>query len=405
MSKRVRDEDDEIAAAAQELGGVIAGRSQEIKLLVRDKVMPAHTCIRVLVSLTIAALPPQALDRILELIDPHDDLYVAQKALCAADAAFFVVELLADSSDAVKLRAASVTARMAAHSAATLSRLQGGVLLGLDSSLSHALLNPVQQDLVDSGAAAALVPWLHSGHGAKAVAAGEALAALTSFFRDGKLAALEALAAALQAGHWQVLDPMQTLIDGLECGAGDALRLLEAALPSLLAALRDPAADTAADALTLLGTVCEKAPHLVAQLRADGAVPLVAQHLLQGSLAAQDAAAHALRLLTRSGPAAETFGPGGELGPSARALALRLQCLITAANVEEEARAEEDAAPRAKRGESPPADYDHGDPPRLLADICYGEDAEALLRELSAANPDIEVAQDALHRPTACSVM
>ena len=45
----------------------------------------------------LAVLVPQALDRVIDLVDPADAQYAAQRALVAGDAAFFITELLVDT--------------------------------------------------------------------------------------------------------------------------------------------------------------------------------------------------------------------------------------------------------------------------------------------------------------------
>lgn len=197
---------------------------------------------------TLAPTPPQALDKVIALVDPSDETYTAQRALVAGDAAFYLTELLADP--AVAARAAEAIAALCQHSAPARARLAAGPLQGLDSAVERVSLNPCQSgaagqpaaaaaagpctsglherrcmrcnagappvctaaprtpmpplrptllaDFVDSGAVAALVPMLLQRGEAAREAAGEAVAALCSYHHDGKLAQLEALAQALQ---------------------------------------------------------------------------------------------------------------------------------------------------------------------------------------------------------------
>lgn len=85
------------------------------------------------------------------MVDPSDDLYTAQKALVANDAAFFVTELLADAQAAP--RAAQAVAALCRHSARALARLAAGPLAGLDSSVERVALNPCQAGAPQCGAA------------------------------------------------------------------------------------------------------------------------------------------------------------------------------------------------------------------------------------------------------------
>lgn len=101
---------------------------------------PARHCCR--------SAPPspllsgQALDKVLALVDPSDDMYSSQRALVDGDAAFYLTELLADPS--VAPRAAEVVAQLCAHSAAARARLASGPLIGLDASVERVSLNPCQ---------------------------------------------------------------------------------------------------------------------------------------------------------------------------------------------------------------------------------------------------------------------
>ena len=104
-----------------------------------------------------------------------------------------------------------------------------------------------------------------------------------------------------------MLDLLDALIDGMECGgdaAGQQLDLLrQPLLQELRAAGGRPGQGAgssqgqgqgkeaaAVAVLCLLGTLCEKRPEAAAELRQDGALASVAQHLLQGELTPPPAA-------------------------------------------------------------------------------------------------------------------
>jgi hypothetical protein len=97
----------------------------------------------------------------------------------------------------------------------------------------------------------------------------------------------------------QVLDLLDALIDGMECGgdaAGQQLDLLRQPLLQELRAAKGQSGSgpgssqgqgqeaAAVAVLCLLGTLCEKQPEAAAELRQEGALASVAQHLLQGGL-------------------------------------------------------------------------------------------------------------------------
>ena len=102
--------------------------------------------------MTVVTLSPtcQALERVIALVDPADEVYSVQRALVAGDAAFYLTELLSDPAPHVAVRAAEAVAALCRHSAPARARLAGGPLMGLDSKVERVSLNPVQ-----SGEAAA----------------------------------------------------------------------------------------------------------------------------------------------------------------------------------------------------------------------------------------------------------
>lgn len=82
------------------------------------------------------------------MIDESDELYASHQALMDADAAFYLIQLLRDESEAVALKAAATIAALADHSSASRARLAA---VGLESSVEKVLLNPVQQEIIDQG--------------------------------------------------------------------------------------------------------------------------------------------------------------------------------------------------------------------------------------------------------------
>lgn len=350
----------------------------------------------------------QALDRLLDLIDHGDDTYTSQQALIASDAAFFLVELLSDESDAVALRAARAVTRMCSHSAPAKARLQAGPLLGLESSVSRVLLNPCQSEFVSHGAIAALVPWLCCPLVVKAEAAADAISALTSFFREGQLAYLEALVDALRISAGQpstVAEALDALVDSMDCSSDEVLTLLLVAVPPLLSSLSAATGEAAATLLCLLATMCERQSALIEALLANcppgpgsEAVDAVVRHLVQGGAAVQDAAARALWALLKDEPASAVTGAWSQLEGSGQTIAASLQQLIRAADEEELALED------AEEAEDSGGDTAGWAP--AAADICYAEDAKRLLKAVVAVLPSVHIdGQDLTPRPTSCVVM
>jgi hypothetical protein len=361
----------------------------------------------------------RALERAAALVDPSDGLYTAQVALVDADAAFYLAKLLADESEAVQVAAARLVAALCALSAPAAARLAAGPLPGLESTVAKVQLNPVQGEFVDAGAVALLVPWLHapdhgSGGRARAEAAADALAALTRHHHGAKLAALEALASALAGGALAAAEPLELLVEGMDCSSAAARGALSSARGAALAALRAPAAPPHARvaALNLLGMLAERGGEgAAAELRADGAAPVLARHLTYGLLPARDAAARALWLVAR-GDCDGVLCAGGEVGAQAGELAAQLRALLREAADEEEARKrEEDGAAAGARDSPPPPSlpaWAHGSGANAEApdEVCNAEEVAALLAALVARHPELGGGGDGLvPRRTSCVVM
>ncbi len=362
----------------------------------------------------------RALERAAALVDLSDGLYTAQVALVDADAAFYLAELLADESEAVRVATARLVAALCALSAPAAARLAPGPLPGLESTVAKVQLNPVQGEFVDAGAVALLVPWLHapdhgSGGRARAEAAADALAALTRHHHGAKLAALEALAGALAGGALAAAEPLELLVEGMDCSSTAARGALSSARGAALAALRAPAAPPRARvaALNLLGTLVERGgERAAAELRADGAAPVLARHLTYGLLPARDAAARALWLVSR-GDRDGVLGAGGEVGAQAGELAAQLRALLRDAADEEEAheRAENEEDAAGARGSPPPPGspaWTHGSGANAEApdEVCNAEEAAALLAALVARHPELGGVDGGLvPRRTSCVVM
>lgn len=177
MSKRQREVDDDYQEAVQELESAIH--------MSRDKLT--------------------RIDRVIDLVSPSDELYSAQLALIRADVVHPLVELLADSNDAVAVKAAEAIRVMTQLSAVAVARLSAGPLIGLENSVSKVLLPTVcQQAFIDYNVIETLVPWLLTGNTFKRREALETLTALCAYNHDGKLAYLTALTGAFNSGQLQV---------------------------------------------------------------------------------------------------------------------------------------------------------------------------------------------------------
>ena len=340
----------------------------------------------------------KALDRIKGVIDPYDDLYTNQKALCDADVAFYLTELLQDESEAVAHRAAALIASMADHSNPTKVRLN---TISLESNPSRLLLNPVQSDFIDAGVAPLLVPWLVSGETRKASIATNALHALSSYNHEGKIAYLSAVVDALSPQSWALLPFLDNLLSGLDSVEDeDVCNLLYKCLPNILYALKLPG-QVGEHALSCIGTLLEKGaasltvgePGGGEEQGAETLEMMLADQLIRGSLHAQDLAARALWLMVTKKKPTVVLAKGGALDGRIEGMCVVLRGLVETYEAQEKKRDEEED----ERGD----DNDNGPEEETWAaeevntgheeDLCHGDEAKELLKVILEENPELDM--------------
>ncbi len=376
------------------------------------------------------------MDRLRELIDHGDDLYVNQQALVNADCAFHLVELLSDENDSVTIQAARVIILLTDHSAPAKAKLHNGI--GLENIVSKVMLNPVQGEFIDAGAIPLLVGWLtQSAPEQKTDVALQALTTISSYNHEGKVAYLESLVGVISSGHFQCLEYLDDLISGIGSGGGDdtVFQLYEKASISVVQAIKIPG-QIGEKAITVLGTICEHAPELAKELETTAAaatgesssiISAVAKHLLFGSIQAQDTAARTLWYLTLGDKT--ILGPEGPLVSQIEAVAGVLRVLVERSAKEEE---EDEAREDLRRSSvdyqdlqiDPNEDYRGGSyhyrgssfggggegfgvaSAVVVDEVCFSEEAEKLLKAVIAANPELKIdPSDAIDRGTSCCVM
>lgn len=391
-----------LAEAAQELQGVLA-RETQAKLRV--------------------------LDRVSSLANPADDTYIAQRALVADEAAFFLVELLADEALSVVVRAAEAVARLCAHSG------PAQAALAAHSVLHRPALNPVQDVFVDSGALPALVPLLLGDIPQAQDAAQEAISALCSYNLEGKIAFGGELVQALEHGRLEVLPHLDCCLGSMTSPPKEeVVALMDRSLGPVLSLLARPAGAPAAEqALGLLCAMLEARPQYAEELQGRGALRLVTQLLLRGSDEVADVACRALWLLVAQGDARHLLGGSGVnegegvvaashsaadlLGCSPVELVPRLLRLKELAAEQEAQWQEEQEAEDAGAGEGKGA-LAHLPPVALAtrqgpAEVCCAKDAEQLLAVIGGLHPGVQeqmaVVEEAAgtHKPQqpACCIM
>lgn len=190
--KRTREDDDidqEIVQLALELGSVLE-KGIDVKI--------------------------KSLERVRDCIDHGDSTYRNQQILVESDIVHYVMELLLDRSEAVCVKSASLIAVLTEHCASSKARLQDGVKLSLENQSCRLQFNPVQSVFIDAGAIDVLVPWMFDSRPIKSDTAHEAISALTSYNKDGKMNLLGSLGQCLESGQLDALDAMDSTIFGME---------------------------------------------------------------------------------------------------------------------------------------------------------------------------------------------
>ena len=332
------------------------------------------------------------------------------------------MELLSDESDAVAVRAAHVISRITEHSFPARARLQASPVIGVGTSISKVMLNPIQEDFITAGAVQKLVPWLVSSIPQKSDAASTALANITSYNLDGKIACLTALVEVLVAGQYQYLPAFGDIVDGIELSSSsEALEIVQKVLEPVVQALSVSRGRVAQDAIAVVGTLCEKSPKLAEMLQQVATDPhgnmlaLVVSHLLNGPLQTQDLAARALWFLT-SGDV-EFWGPEGQAGSQVVPVSAVLQTLIEKNEQQDQEEEENEnrkydnnnfdnednneylqrnmpsaAVLRYARTGSSDLGGDGSDTPAATSEeICYADEAGQLLAAIAECRPELQL--------------
>ncbi|KAF8058934.1 hypothetical protein HT031_005502 [Scenedesmus sp. PABB004] len=358
MAKRERDES-AVEAAVGELEAALA-RDADMKL--------------------------KALVALVALVDFKDEGYAAQRQAAEAGALALLMQLLEDESDAVRVQAAKTLVAVTKHSTPARERLSAGKGLGFSQTPAKVALNPVQDEVTELDGAFNLLTNMRFSDDTEMQQAGAAaLAAICALNRPNTLAALRELVHRLLQHEPKALLSLEDTLAGLDV-RDDMAVLLDQALVPALSFLRNGSAGEKLDAVTLLGSICEKRPGAAAFLVAEGALPAATALLCAGDLSASDAAARSLWLLVKDNKRLLAPGKDG-LGVPGTSLVEPLLGLVEAAEDQED---EEDAA-------DGDAGDDDDDEPRggaagsavVEAKVDNGDDALLLLRALAGQDPDV----------------
>ena len=270
--KRTREEDDidqEIVLLALELGSVLE-KGIDVKI--------------------------KALERVRDCIDHGDPMYRNQQILVDNDIVHFVMELLLDEYEAVCVKSASLIAVLTDHCASSKVRLQDGVKLSLENQSCRLQFNPVQSVFIEAGAINVLVPWMFDSRPIKSDTAHEAISAITSYNKDGKLNLLEALGQCFESGQLDALDPMDSTIFGMEISE-DLVECIRPRFQLILQLLSDRSISSENHVIMALGFAATVAEHLKA-LRQEAIesnhLSTLMQYLLSENIDIKDAAVNAV---------------------------------------------------------------------------------------------------------------
>eukprot|EP00775_Hariotina_reticulata_P009367 gene9367-9530_t len=323
MAKRERDET-AVETAVQELEAAVQ-RDADIKL--------------------------KAVQTISGLVDQADEGYTAQREAAENGALTLLMQLLEDDAESVRVEAAKALTVLCQHSPSAMSRVHVGKTTGFSQTPEKVSLNPVQESVIE----------------------------LDGVFKPNTTAALRELVHRLLQHEPKALEPLEGMLAGLDV-RDDMAVLLDQALSPTLTFLRNGECPEKLDAVTLLGSVCEKRPGAAAFLVAEGALPAVATLMTSDDLSTRDAAAHTLWLLVRDNkkllsPAKDALGlPGTQL----------VEPLLALVEAREDQETAED-----QEGDDDDDDEDDKVTDAGVVAVDNGDDALLLLRALAAYDADV----------------
>lgn len=346
MGKRARAEESDAAAAAQQLEAAAESNGD-------------------------VSRKTKALQAVAACIDPADEQYEAQKELAAGGVLNALATLLKDPSAAVSAAAADTLLQVTQTSPAVLNRLYigGNFTLGNPDSVSY---NPVQSEVSELGIISTLVDLQFEGAESQSDAAFAALAALGTYNRGNKLAALHELVRRLIDGNDKAVPLVEVLLDGLEF-KDDVAVVLDQALAPLLGSLSGGGGGAEKrPAAALLGTILDKRPGIADFLVAEGALKTVVQLFVKGDAQTADTAVHALWGLVKNNQ--RLLRPEAEaLGVSGTSLVAPLWDIIVKA-----------------KDDVPDVDDENDDPAADASGADNSDEALLLLRALARADADVD---------------
>jgi hypothetical protein len=276
-----------------------------------------------------------------------------------------------------------------------------GKTTGFSQTPEKVLLNPVQEDVSELDGVFTLLCNMRFSDDAELQAAGDAaLSAMCAYNRPNTLAVLREMVHRLLSHEPKALGALEGMLEGLDV-RDDMAVLLDQALSPTLTFLRNGEGEEQVDAVTLLGSICEKRSGAAAFLVAEGALPPVAKLVATGDMATCDSATRTLWLLVRDNkrllsPSKDALGvPGTQLVKPLLDLVKATEDTIASEEEEESDDEDMDDAKAAANGAKPLA-VDNGDDALLLLKALASQDEE-VRGQLKKGEADI--------LGTSCSIM
>eukprot|EP00879_Flechtneria_rotunda_P003385 GHRR01003613.1.p1 GENE.GHRR01003613.1~~GHRR01003613.1.p1 ORF type:complete len:380 (+),score=142.31 GHRR01003613.1:163-1302(+) len=362
MADRKRErEENEVDTAVTELEAAL-GRDSDIKL--------------------------KALYAIKVLVDVHDEMYTVQRKAAEAGALPMLMQLLEDDSEVVRVEAAKALTLLAKHSTSAMQRLDVGRTTGFSQTPEKVALNPVQESVTELDGVFSVLTNMRFSDGPDIQAAGTAaLTAICALNRANTLALLRELVHRLLQHEPKALLALEDMLAGLDVRDDMAVLLDQAISPALTLLRSGEANDEKLDAVTLLGSICEKRPGAAAFLVAEGALPAVTQLLVEGDLAITDAAARTLWLLVKDNR--KLLNPDKDaLGVAGSKLVEPLLTLVETREDQESAQESEQADDEQDADGDKPGQAGTTGDGNIAVD--NGDDALLLLRALAAQDPEVK---------------
>ena len=234
----------------------------------------------------------------LQCIDHADPNYRNQLILVDLDVAYHLLEFLADDSEAVQVKSATVIAALTDHCASSKVRLHSGVT-ALENQSCNILFNPVQDYFIK--ALPVLVQWTMDFRIIKADTALETISNITSFNKTAKIVLIECLCESIGSGNCEVIELLDRTVAAVDTIDEHLLAILGPKCRFIVQKLSEKSIHAFDNIVTTLGfisTICERCPSIREEILEAGGPEIAFEFLLVESIPVKDAAVNALWQMT-----------------------------------------------------------------------------------------------------------